>query len=173
MCTGTHNGKHVGTTEPANAKQNQFDEDTASRASKAAITGLHFERKTGCALANVLVDGSETQADQVPQKKAASQHGISPQKYLSDMRREAWGGGPEIVALANSLKRQIVLLEVADAHESNGEEGDAIYLKITARFGPASQRTAIYILSTNQGFPYDYRGKRSNHFLAVFPSQPI
>ncbi|KAL9182293.1 hypothetical protein ACHAXT_012945 [Thalassiosira profunda] len=106
-------------------------------------------------------------------EKAASQHGITAEKYLLDMRREAWGGGPEIVALANSLNRQIVLFEVANADESNGEEGDAIYLKKTSRFGPASGINPLYILSTNQGFPNDYRGKRSNHFLAVFPSQPI
>lgn len=99
--------------------------------------------------------------------KAASQYGLTSEEYLSNMRSDnVWGGGPEIVALANSLNRQIVLLELV------AKDDDVISLKVTARFGPPqSTEHTIYILSTNIKFPNDFIGKKSNHFLAVFPSR--
>ena len=46
---------------------------------------------------------------------AAEKYGMSVAKYLKNMRQEGvWGGGPEIVALANWMERQIVLLEPMD-----------------------------------------------------------
>ena len=99
--------------------------------------------------------------------KAASQYGLTSEEYLSNMRSDnVWGGGPEIVALANSLNRQIVLLELV------AKDDDVFSLKVTARFGPPqSTEHTIYILSTNIKFPNDFIGKKSNHFLAVFPSR--
>jgi len=98
-------------------------------------------------------------------KKAAAQYGMSPQGYLNKMRKKnVWGGGPEIVALANHLERQIVLLEPVH------DEAEAIHLKAIASFGPPSHANPIYILSTNISFPRRGFGrKKSNHFLAVFP----
>ncbi|KAL3805595.1 hypothetical protein HJC23_005839 [Cyclotella cryptica] len=113
---------------------------------------------------------------------AADQYGITSNEYLENMRDErVWGGGPEIVALANELQRQIVLLETTDysraAQNSNqsSHDGCSIYLKVSALFGPSSEGyefgPPIYILSANQMFPKK-RGvqARENHFLAVFPS---
>ena len=99
--------------------------------------------------------------------KAASRYGLTSEEYLSNMRSDnVWGGGPEIVALANSLNRQIVLLELV------AKDDDVFSLKVTARFGPPqSTEHTIYILSTNIKFPNDFIGKKSNHFLAVFPSR--
>ena len=103
---------------------------------------------------------------------AASQYGITTDDYISNMRLEnVWGGGPEIVALSNALKRQVVLLKpVNDADTTN----DVISLKTMARFGPlVTTEKTIYILSTNIKFPKEYKRQKSNHFLAVFPSQPF
>ena len=88
------------------------------------------------------------------------------------MRLEnVWGGGPEIVALANGLKRQIVMLEPVNG---DVDTTNVIKLKATARLGPlVTTEKTIYILSTNIKFPKEYKRKKSNHFLAVFPSQPF
>ncbi|KAL7538814.1 hypothetical protein ACHAXR_008802 [Thalassiosira sp. AJA248-18] len=115
--------------------------------------------------------------------QAATQYGISSGEYLSNMRHEnVWGGGPEIVALANCLERQIVLLEPINKADKTiveqkegycGGDAKSIYLNTIARFGPPSKGNSIHILSTNQQFPQEYHGKPSNHFLAVFPSEPF
>lgn len=97
---------------------------------------------------------------------ASKQYGISPSRYLKEMKEDCvWGGGPEIVAVANHLGREIVLLE--EYEESTAE----IELHVLARFGrfggPARLGgPPIHVLSTNQKFPKE-RFKRKNHFVAV------
>jgi len=110
--------------------------------------------------------------------KAAMEYGISSEKYLSKMRQaNVWGGGPEIIALANSMQRKIILLEPISEDQSidiGAVCGKSIYLKTIARFGPPSTSdNPIYILSTNQRFPKEYNTKKADHFLAVFPSRPL
>lgn len=47
---------------------------------------------------------------------AADQYGISPKEYCDLMQQDSyWGGGPEIVALCNVLKRPIHVYELANA----------------------------------------------------------
>ena len=111
---------------------------------------------------------------------AADQYGISSNEYLTSMQDESvWGGGPEIIALASELNRQIVVLEPHN-RSIDGSHGDVCYLKVRARFGDARFDddgscigNAIYILCANQQFPESRgRGRREcNHFLAVFPFQ--
>ena len=105
---------------------------------------------------------------------AAARHGMTAEAYLADVRREgAWGGAPEIAALAHCLGRRIVVLEPGREEE----EGDAeprgargsVCLTTTAQFGPPGGEP-VYVLFANQQFPQDDRGKAPNHFLAVFPS---
>ena len=98
---------------------------------------------------------------------ASKQYGISPLGYLKEMNKDCvWGGGPEIVAVANHLGRQIVLLEES---ESNTADGALIELQVLARFGGPAPfgEPPIHILSTKQQFPKE-RFKRKNHFVAVF-----
>ncbi|EJK74977.1 hypothetical protein THAOC_03316, partial [Thalassiosira oceanica] len=95
---------------------------------------------------------------------ASKQYGISPSRYLKEMKEDCvWGGGPEIVAVANHLGREIVLLE--EYEESTAE----IELHVLARFGGLARLGGppIHVLSTNQKFPKE-RFKRKNHFVAVF-----
>lgn len=101
---------------------------------------------------------------------AADPYGISSDEYLTSMRDESvWGGGPEIIALASELKRQIVVLEQDESASSSG----VCFLKVRARFGDAvfnDGSNSIYVLSANQQFP-ESRGRGRidcNHFLAVF-----
>ena len=122
--------------------------------------------------AQLVMQSDETISASSLVNMAASQYGITTDDYISNMRLEnVWGGGPEIVALSNALKRQVVLLKpVNDADTTN----DVISLKTMARFGPlVTTEKTIYILSTNIKFPKEYKRQKSNHFLAVFPSQPF
>ena len=122
--------------------------------------------------AQLVMQSDETISATSLVNQAASQYGITTDDYISNMRLEnVWGGGPEIVALSNALKRQVVLLKpVNDADTTN----DVISLKTMARFGPlVTTEKTIYILSTNIKFPKEYKRQKSNHFLAVFPSQPF
>ena len=89
------------------------------------------------------------------------------------MRDESvWGGGPEIIALASELKRQVVVLERDESEDAAGRS-DVCSLKVRARFGDAVSddgKNTIYILCANQQFPESLgRGRDDcNHFLAVF-----
>lgn len=113
-------------------------------------------------------------------KLAANQYGItSNDVYLQNVRNaRVWGGGPEIVALANGLVRRIVLMEVDNTCSKQNSKNTAIYLKVVARFGPDSvsneTNPAVYILSANQNFPNVHDGNAAdNHFLAVFPCSSL
>lgn len=107
---------------------------------------------------------------------AANQHGITSNEYLHKMRNvRVWGGGPEIVALANELERSIVLMGIDSADSGQISKDAAIYLKVVARFGPnlVGTNPAIYILSANQHFPNVDSNAAESHFLAVFPCSPL
>jgi len=58
---------------------------------------------------------------------AAAQYDLSGEEYCEQMRRDSyWGGGPEIVALCNVLRRPIHVYELCtDAHPDIDEEGVA------------------------------------------------
>ena len=101
---------------------------------------------------------------------AASLYGLSCCNYLSEMQQvNVWGGGPEIVALAHCLRRQIVLLE-ATCSGFSSDEHDVIYLKEMTRFGPHSTSlNPIFILAANERFPKVNGKAKQNHYLAVFP----
>jgi hypothetical protein len=104
---------------------------------------------------------------------AAEQYDISSEEYLTSMRDESvWGGGPEIIALASELKRQVVVLE-----PENIDSVVCSDVHFLARLGDASNdgNNPIYILCTNQQFPESFgRGRvDNNHFLAVFPLEPL
>eukprot|EP00557_Chaetoceros_sp_GSL56_P010681 CAMPEP_0176478464 /NCGR_PEP_ID=MMETSP0200_2-20121128/1199_1 /TAXON_ID=947934 /ORGANISM="Chaetoceros sp., Strain GSL56" /LENGTH=287 /DNA_ID=CAMNT_0017874401 /DNA_START=780 /DNA_END=1640 /DNA_ORIENTATION=+ len=60
---------------------------------------------------------------------AAKQYGMIPEEYCNQMRRDSyWGGGPEIVALCNFLKRPIHVYELVSIGGGGGKEkeGDGI-----------------------------------------------
>eukprot|EP00544_Gedaniella_sp_CCMP2646_P011923 CAMPEP_0202486852 /NCGR_PEP_ID=MMETSP1361-20130828/5324_1 /ASSEMBLY_ACC=CAM_ASM_000849 /TAXON_ID=210615 /ORGANISM="Staurosira complex sp., Strain CCMP2646" /LENGTH=320 /DNA_ID=CAMNT_0049116111 /DNA_START=38 /DNA_END=1000 /DNA_ORIENTATION=+ len=99
---------------------------------------------------------------------AASQYGLSGERYCELMRQESyWGGGPEIVALCNALRRPIHVYEL-HSHRKQFK------LRRMACFGSPKfdRREPLHILSADSRFPDVSPGKQldsGNHFLAVFP----
>ena len=159
----------------------------SSELRKRAVDFLRQEIENKTAL---LLQNDELIPASILVETAAEQYGLTAKEYLNDMCQEGvWGGGPEITALANSMERQIILLEPVDRstmHEDGGtavNENDSgcnlstIYLRTMAKFGPMSDSNLsdcnepIYILSANQKFPCGYgQMDKKNHFLAVFPN---
>jgi len=111
---------------------------------------------------------------------ACSPYGCTPEEYCDTMRKESfWGGGPEVVALCNLLKRPIHIYELYPAAQHNNNQnkrgGEASFrLRRMACFGSPKfdRREALHILSADSRFPDVTPGKQlaaGNHFLAVFP----
>lgn len=116
---------------------------------------------------------------------AAQQYGLTADEYCRDMQQQSvWGGGPEIVALSNVLKRPIHVYEltnttkpgvISSSSDENHEEGQIFVLRRMACFGSPRFdrcRPALHILSADSRFPDIRPGQQlieGNHFLAVFP----
>mmetsp|Transcript_2423 Transcript_2423/g.3497 ORF Transcript_2423/g.3497 Transcript_2423/m.3497 type:complete len:392 (+) Transcript_2423:112-1287(+) len=112
---------------------------------------------------------------------AAAQYELTGEKYCDLMKRESyWGGGPEIVALCNVLKRPIHVYEltaVTDAEADDGSKsrsGSQFRLRRMACFGSPKfdRREPLHILSADSRFPDVTPGRQmtsGNHFLAMFP----
>lgn len=119
---------------------------------------------------------------------AAEQSELSPAAYCAKLREpHAWGGGPEIVALANALRRPIHVYELLWAHADAPcarrtpapEDGDAPppprwCLQCIAEFGsPKFDRRypPLHILSCDSRFPnlsHEHQLEQGNHFLLLF-----
>lgn len=99
---------------------------------------------------------------------ASSQYDLTPAQYCQQMAQPGvWGGGPELVVLANVLQRPIHVYELVDDKKK-------FVLRRMACFGsPAFDRkTALHVLSADSRFPDIAPGQQhsqGNHFLAVFP----
>lgn len=104
---------------------------------------------------------------------AAQQQNMTSESYCKSMRqRSVWGGGPEILALANELKTPIHVYEL---NVGAGPGGPRWQLRRIACFGsPRFDRRAraLHILSADSRFPEVRPGEHmptGNHFLACFP----
>ena len=101
---------------------------------------------------------------------AAQQYGLSAEEYCQSMQEESvWGGGPEIVALCNVLKRPIHVYELTTSPNK-----EHFVLRRMACFGSPrfDRHPALHILSADSRFPDIAPGSQlsdGNHFLAVFP----
>lgn len=104
---------------------------------------------------------------------AAAQYELTGERYCELMRQESyWGGGPEIVALCNVLRRPIHVYEL-----TSSESDKQFHLRRMACFGSPrfDRREPIHILSADSRFPDLSPGKQhasGNHFLAMFPTVP-
>lgn len=103
--------------------------------------------------------------------RLATNYGLTPQEYCDAMDTDGvWGGGPEIVALCNLLKRPIHLYQLVAVEKK-------FCLRRWCCFGSPkydSRNGAIHILSADSRFPDLRPGrqrKKGNHFLAVFPQR--
>mmetsp|Transcript_36514 Transcript_36514/g.53550 ORF Transcript_36514/g.53550 Transcript_36514/m.53550 type:complete len:398 (+) Transcript_36514:50-1243(+) len=104
---------------------------------------------------------------------ASSQYNISSEEYCDLMQQDSyWGGGPEIVALCNVLRRPIHVYELSvGASKTTKKE---FYLRRMACFGSPKfdRHEPLHILSADSRFPDVSPGKQltsGNHFLALFP----
>ena len=105
---------------------------------------------------------------------AAEQYDMTPEVYCSSMRKPGvWGGGPEILALANALQRPIHVFEPVAA--CNGTE---FRLQLCGAFGsPKFDRCGarVCIVAADDKFPncspteVKRHGEGGNHFLALLP----
>jgi len=103
-------------------------------------------------------------------QSVAETYDTSCDVYCQRMRQDGkWGGGPEIVALSNALRRPIHVYELLSADSR-------FFMRLIARFGSPKfdDLEALHILSADSRFPSVRPGDQSltgNHFLALFPCE--
>jgi len=105
---------------------------------------------------------------------AAEQYGVTAEDYCKSMRQSGvWGGGPEILALANALERPIHVFEPVAA--CNGTE---FRLQLCGAFGSPrfdEKGKPVCIVAADDRFPnckpteVKRHGEGGNHFLALLP----
>ena len=111
---------------------------------------------------------------------AASQYNMTGEDYCNLMRKDSyWGGGPEIVALCNVLRRPIHVYELTEDLEEYSDDKNHVHspgfrLRRMACFGSPKfdRRDPLHILSADSRFPDIAPGRHlasGNHFLAMFP----
>lgn len=105
---------------------------------------------------------------------AAEQYGVTADEYCRSMKQPGvWGGGPEILALANALQRPIHVFEPVAA--CNGTE---FRLQLCGAFGSPrfdASGKPVCIVAADDRFPsckpteVKRHGEGGNHFLALLP----
>jgi len=93
---------------------------------------------------------------------------------LQMLKKKTWGGGPEIVAISNYIKRPIYVYELCSKHKNHGN----FKLKICAKFGCPifDKKNPLYILCADGRFPNIKLGEEKSsgdHFLALFPVEKV
>ncbi len=107
--------------------------------------------------------------------QVADYYNSTTDDYCSQMlKKTTWGGGPEIVAISNYIKRPIYVYELCSNHKSHGN----FKFKICAKFGcPVfDKKIPLYILCADGRFPNIKLGEEKStgdHFLALFPVDKI
>jgi len=142
----------------------------ATRLRKTAVDYLQEDPER-----EIFLEGEECWTASILLEVAAQQYSTTVEKYCRNMRspsdwgdgEEKWGGGPEIVALANYLKRPIFVYELMC-------KGNRFCFHRIACFGSPlfDDNTPLHILSADSRFPDVAPGRqlaRGNHFLALFP----
>ena len=132
----------------------------------------------------LFLQGRECLRAQELVEAAAAQYSISADEYCDLMSQDSyWGGGPEIVALCNVLRRPIHVYELACVPRGYGgssksghceREGEQFVLRRMACFGSPKfdRKEPLHILSADSRFPDISPGRQlasGNHFLALFP----
>ncbi|CAM9171744.1 unnamed protein product [Phaeothamnion confervicola] len=117
------------------------------------------------------LENGETVAAAELLEVVAEQYNMTARHYCEVMRQPSvWGGGPEIVALSNALRRPIHVYELTAA-------GQRFCFKRMACFGSPcyDAHQPIHILSADARFPNLKPGQQlpiGNHFLALFVCNP-
>jgi hypothetical protein len=107
--------------------------------------------------------------------QVADYYNSTTDDYCTQMlKKTTWGGGPEIVAISNYIKRPIYVYELCSKHKNNGN----FKFKICAKFGCPifDKKNPLYILCADGRFPNIKLGEEKStgdHFLALFPVEKI
>jgi len=128
-----------------------------------------------CSDATFHLEGDQTIGVSELVAAAAEQYNMTPEAYCSSMRRKGvWGGGPEILALVNALRRPIHVFEPIAACN-----GTRFELQLCGAFGsPRYDRCGerVCIVAADDRFPdcepteVKRHGEGGNHFLALLPT---
>lgn len=149
-------GSHI------NMKDTSELQEQSKELRQRAVEGLEGRNKL------LFLQGHEYLRAKELVEAAASQYGLTGERYCQLMRQESyWGGGPEIVALCNVLRRPIHVYELT-SHQKE------FRLRRMACFGSPKfdRREPLHILSADSRFPDVTPGQQAssgNHFLAIFP----
>ena len=120
----------------------------------------------------LIMEGNENTTTTGLLETVAEHYNMTAEKYCDNMRLHGtWGGGPEIVALSNFLKRPIHVYELC----TTGYFSKCFELKVCAKFGTPSfddeNKLPISILCADGRFPNILPGAQKmigDHFLALF-----
>jgi OTU-like cysteine protease len=121
----------------------------------------------------LFVQGHESIKAKELVRAVATRYGLTPNEYLDSMQQDGvWGGGVEIVALSNVLKRAIHVYELASSLGSQGGS-DEFVLRRMAYWGSPKFETKepFHILSADPRFPELTPGEQNpsgSHFMAAF-----
>jgi hypothetical protein len=155
----------------------------SSKLRQQAVECLRQKRKV------LFLQGNEYLRSHDLVQAAAAQYGITAEEYCNLMQQDSyWGGGPEIVALCNVLKRPIHVYELATTSVRRSSSssslrmtrgigsgsGKSFVLRRMACFGSPKfdKKEPFHILSADSRFPDLAPGRQlasGNHFLAIFP----
>jgi len=150
-----------------------YDQSLADRVRK--LRELAVDTLTSDPNCTLHLEGDQTIAIHELVSAAAEQYDMTPEAYCSSMRNKGvWGGGPEILALANALRRPIHVFEPVAA--CNGTQ---FRLQLCGAFGsPAFDECGkrVCIIAADDRFPdckpteVKRHGEGGNHFLALLPA---
>ena len=151
-----------------------YDQSLADRVRK--LRELAVDTLTSDPNCTLHLEGDQTIAIHELVSAAAEQYDMTPEAYCSSMRNKGvWGGGPEILALANALRRPIHVFEPVAA--CNGTQ---FRLQLCGAFGsPAFDECGkrVCIIAADDRFPdckpteVKRHGEGGNHFLALLPAE--
>lgn len=145
-----------------------FDIDLRKLSDKLRQTSVKILRTPGLCLA---MEGGEEIISSELLKMVSANYNMTDGEYLQQMLvANTWGGGPEIVALSNHLKRPIHVYEL----HTHGTIRKEFQLKICAKFGSPTfdEKRPLQILCADGRFPNISPGSQKDigdHFLALFP----
>ena len=136
---------------------------------------LAVDTLTADANCSLYLEGDQTISAAELVAAAAEQYNITSEAYCASMRRKGvWGGGPEILALCNALRRPIHVFEPIAA--ANGTE---FRLQLCGAFGSPRYDDGgerVCIVAADDRFPncdptrVKRHGEGGNHFLALLPT---
>ncbi|KAL3756271.1 hypothetical protein ACHAWU_007222 [Discostella pseudostelligera] len=91
----------------------------------STATSTHHHERSTRKYPRLFIQGTESMSTSQLLSTAASQYGITPEEYCDLMEQDSyWGGGPEIVALCNVLKRPIHVFELVPWNAVMNSAGD-------------------------------------------------